>query len=316
MAAHIQPGAGTGDRRTLVERPGRRSKRIDDGDVHPASRGTRVLIVVGLSLFVVYSVAPVWWLVVNSTKNSRDLLLTNGLWFADFNLGANLRDIFAYQDGIFAAWAGNSLLFAVVGGGVGTLVALAAGYGLAKFDYPGRGMSFGLVVASFLIPYSMLTLPLFLMFTTLGLTNTAWAVLIPTFINPFSVFLAKVYVEGAIPGELLEAARLDGAGEVRIFGQIVLRMLSTAAATVFLLAFVSSWNGFFLPITMLQDPERWTMSLGLYNWLRQSQVSNASTFDFTSLVITGSLLSVIPLAAMMILLQRFWRTGVSLGALK
>lgn len=280
------------------------------------SRSTRGLVTAGLLLFLVYSVAPVWWLLVNATKNSRDLLLTNGLWFADLNLFGNLRQIADYQDGIFLRWTANSLLYAVVGAGVGTLVALAAGYGLARFSYPGRSVSMGLVIASFLIPYSMLTLPLYLVFSRMGLTDTAWAVLIPTFINPFSVYLAKVYVEGAIPPELLEAARIDGAGEVQIFFRIVLRMLTTAGATIFLLAFVASWNGFFLPLTMLQSSENWTMTLGLYNWLRQSQVSNASTVDFTSIVITGSLLSVVPLAAVMIALQRFWRTGVTLGALK
>lgn len=282
----------------------------------PATRVTRTMVLAGLILFAVYSIAPVWWLIVNATKNSRDLLLTNGLWFADFNLGSNLRQIVQYQDGIFLRWTANSLLYAVVGAGVGTLIALAAGYGLARFTYPGRSASLALVVASFLIPYSMLTLPLYLLFSRMGLTNTVWAVLIPTFINPFSVYLAKVYVEGAVPPELLEAARIDGAGEVRIFFSIVLRMLTTAGATIFLLAFVASWNGFFLPITMLQDPKNWSMTLGLFNWLRQSQVSNASTIDFTSIVITGSLLSVIPLAVVMLALQRFWRTGVSLGALK
>ncbi|MEU4160858.1 carbohydrate ABC transporter permease [Actinoplanes sp. NPDC026670] len=280
------------------------------------SRTSRGLVFAGLVLFLLYSVAPVWWLLVNATKNSRDLLLTNGLWFADLNLGGNLRQISEYQDGIFLRWTANSLLYAVGGAAVGTLVALAAGYGLARFSYPGRSLSMGLVIASFLIPYSMLTLPLYLLFSRIGLTDTAWAVLIPTFINPFSVYLAKVYVEGAIPPELLEAARIDGAGEVQIFFRIVLRMLTTAGATIFLLGFVASWNGFFLPMTMLRSPENWTMTLGLYNWLRQSQVSNAGTIDFTSIVITGSLLSVIPLAAVMIALQRFWRTGVALGALK
>lgn len=302
--------------RSRRERRRSRRRELAHRDGLPASRGTRTLVIVGLGMFLVYSIAPVWWLIVNATKNSNDLLLTNGLWFADFNLIDNLHQIFTYQDGVFLSWTGNSLLFAVVGAGVGTLVSLAAGYGLAKFDYPGRSLTFGLVVVSFLIPYSMLTLPLYLMFSRIGITDTVWAVLIPTFINPFSVFLSKVYVEGAIPTELLEAARIDGAGEVRIFFRIVLPMLTTAGATVFLLAFVASWNGFFLPLTMLQSSENWTMTLGLYNWLRQSQVSNASTYDFTSLVITGSLLSVIPLALMMILLQRFWRTGVSLGALK
>ncbi|MBT0773496.1 carbohydrate ABC transporter permease [Kineosporia sp. J2-2] len=281
--------------------------------VSPATRRT---VAIGLTLYLIYSVAPVWWLIVNSTKNSRDLLLSNGLWFADLDLGRNLSQIFDYQDGIFLRWAGNSLLYSGVGSLVGTFVALAAGYGLARFAYPGRSFSMALVVGSFLIPYSMLTLPLYLLFSKIGLVGSAWAVLIPTFVNPFSVYLAKVYVEAAIPVELIEAARIDGAGEVRIFLSIVLRMLTTAGATVFLLAFVASWNGFFLPVTMLQESDTWTLSLGLYNWLRQSQVSNASTIDFTSIVITGSLLSVIPLAAVMLALQRFWRTGVTLGAVK
>ena len=294
-------------------RPRRRSTSEND---RPMSLRTRLIVIGGLVLFLIYSVAPVWWLIVNATKDSRDLLLSNGLWFAVFNLGQNLKQIISYQDGIFLRWTANSLLYAVVGAGIGTLIALMAGYGLARFQFRGRSLAVALVVGSFLIPYSMLTLPLYLMFSSMGLTNTVWAVLIPTFISPFSVFLAKVYVDSSIPPELLEAARLDGAGEARIFFSIVVRMLPTAGATIFLLAFVASWNGFFLPITMLQDSDNWTMTLGLYNWLRQSQVSNASTIDFTSIVITGSLLSVIPLAAVLLLLQRFWRTGVSLGALK
>lgn len=285
-------------------------------DQRKLSPRTRLLVNGGLALFLVYSIAPVWWLIVNSTKNSSDLLLTNGLWFADFNLFENLRQIFEYQDGIFLRWTANSLLFAVGGAGIGTIIALMAGYGLARFNFRGRPFAIALVVGSFLIPYSMLTLPLYLMFSQIGLTDTVWAVLIPTFISPFSVYLAKVYVESSIPPALLEAARLDGAGEARIFFSIVARMLPTAGATIFLLAFVASWNGFFLPLTMLQSPDNWTMTLGLYNWLRQSQVSNASTIDFTSIVVTGSLLSVIPLATVMLLLQRFWRSGVSLGALK
>ncbi|GAA4775074.1 carbohydrate ABC transporter permease [Microbacterium gilvum] len=293
-----------------------RAAKASAEDERRLPRRTRAFVTAGLVLFLIYSVAPVWWLIVNATKDSRDLLLTNGLWFAEFNLFENLGQIFAYQDGVFLRWTANSLLFAFVGGGIGTLVALMAGYGLARFSFRGRGVLTGLVVGSFLIPYSMLTLPLYLLFSSMGITNTLWAVLIPTVINPFSVYLAKVYVESSIPVELLEAARLDGAGEARIFFSIVARMLPTAGATIFLLAFVASWNGFFLPITMLQDSENWTMTLGLYNWLRQSQVSNASTIDFTSIVVTGSLLSVIPLAAVMLLLQRFWRTGVSLGALK
>jgi multiple sugar transport system permease protein len=289
----------------------------DDRPTGQVPRRSRVLVLAGLVLFALYSVAPVWWLIVSATKSERDLIQTNGLWFGEFNLFANLRAMVEYQDGLFLRWGLNSLLYAGVGSFVGMLIALAAGYGLSRFSFRGRGLILGMVIGSFLIPYAMLTVPLYLLFVEVGLVNTVWAVLIPTFISPFSVYLAKVYVDGAIPPELLEAARIDGAGEVRIFFQIVLRMLGTCGATVFLLAFVQSWNGFFLPLTMLQGAENWTLTLGLYNWLVQSHTSaGGSVVDFTALVITGALLSVVPLAAFLLAMQRFWRSGVSLGALK
>lgn len=281
-----------------------------------ASKTSRALITVGLVFFLFYSVAPVWWLIVSATKNQRDLISTSGLWFADFNLFDNLQQIFTYNDGVFIRWILNSLMYAGLGSLVGTVVALSCGYGLARFDYPGKKLSLSLVIGSFLIPYAMLTLPLYLLFSKIGLVDSIWAVLIPTFVSPFGVYLAKVYVEGAIPVELLEAARIDGAGEFRIFTQIVVKMLGTAGATIFLLAFVGSWNGFFLPLTMLRGSDKWTVTLGLYNWLVQSQTNVSGAFDFTSLVITGALLSVIPLAVFMLAMQRFWKSGVSLGALK
>jgi multiple sugar transport system permease protein len=191
---------------------------------------------------------------------------------------------------------------------------MAAGYGLARFDFPGKGMVFAFVVGSFLVPTAMLTLPLYLLFSKIGLIDTPWAVLLPCFVNPFSVYLAKVYTESAVPWEVLEAARLDGAGELRIFFSIVLRMMGTGGATVFLLAFVGTWNSFFLPLTMLRGERKWTLTLGLYDWTGERLVPGG--VDLTSLVLTGALLSVIPLAVMMIAMRRYWRSGVAMGALK
>lgn len=304
-------------RRSQTEPARGRAAEDDDRPTGQVPRRTRVLVLVGLALFALYSVAPVWWLLVSATKNERDLIQTSGLWFGEFNLFSNLHAMVEYEDGIFLRWALNSLLYAGVGSFVGMLVALAAGYGLSRFSFRGRGLVLGMVIGSFLIPYAMLTVPLYLLFVQVGLVDTVWAVLLPTFVSPFSVYLAKVYVDGAIPPELLEAARIDGAGEVRIFFQIVLRMLGTCGATVFLLAFVQSWNGFFLPLTMLQGAENWTLTLGLYNWLVQTHTSaGGSVVDFTALVITGALVSVVPLAALLLAMQRYWRSGVALGALK
>lgn len=306
---------------TRPKGPGAKPAARDSADGDDAMgtnvpRRTKIVVLVGLVLFAVYAVAPVWWLVVSATKDERGLISGGGLWFGELHLVDNLRQINEYQGGLFWRWGLNSLLYAGVGSAVGTLVALAAGYGLSRFSYRGRGLSMALVIGSFLIPYAMLTLPLYLLFVQIGLVDTVWAVLLPTFISPFSVYLAKVYIDGAIPMELLEAARVDGAGEFRIFVQIVLKMLGTCGATVFLLSFVQSWNGFFLPLTMLQGAENWTLNLGLYNWLVQSLSSAAGTTDFTAIVITGALLSVIPLAVFLVAMQRFWRSGVSLGALK
>ena len=168
-------------------------------------------------------------------------------------------------------------------------------------------------MGSFLIPSTLITLPLFLLFSQLGLVDTVWAILIPFFISPFGVFLAKVYADASVPDELLEAARIDGAGELRIFFTVVLPLMRTGAATVFILLFVANWNNFFLPLTMLRGSDKWTLAVGLYSWFVNR---SDSVVDLTALTITGALLSVIPLAIVMVAMQRFWKTGVTLGAIK
>lgn len=298
-------------------RPRRRRAEKDHEDELPTgvhrSRSARVLVPAGLALFALYSMAPVWWLIVSATKDQHGLLYSSRLWFSEFRLLDNLEAVFTYNDGIFLRWLGNSLLYAGVGALVCTVVSVAAGYALSRFDFPGRRLGMGLVIGSFLLPGALLTLPMYLLFSEIGLVDTAWAVLIPGFISPFSVYLAKVYVDGSVPEELLEAARLDGAGEVRIFFQIVSRLMTTGSATVFLLSFVHNWNGFFLPLTMLRGEDKWTLSLGLYAWNAQR---TSSEVDLSTLVLIGSLLSVSPLAVFMIAMQRYWRSGVTMGALK
>ena len=152
----------------------------------------QTITVAGLVLFALYSIAPVWWLIVNATKDRRDLYNSNGLWFADFNLGANLHELATYSDGLFFRWMLNTLLYAGVGAAVCTLISIATGYSLSKFRYAGRGLALGAVIGSFLIPSSLITVPLFLLFSKLGMVDTVWAVLIPFFISPFGVYLAKV----------------------------------------------------------------------------------------------------------------------------
>ncbi|WP_240436798.1 carbohydrate ABC transporter permease [Streptomyces sporangiiformans] len=292
---------------------GRTVRRLTRPDPAARSRGGQRFLLVGLALASAYSLFPVYWLIIAATKDRVGLYQSNGLWFSGWHLWDNLQQVFTYDDGIFLRWTANSFLYAGVGSLGGTLIALATGYGLARFDFPGRGAVFAAVVGSFLIPIALLTLPLYLLFSAIGMVDTPWAMLIPCLINPFSVYLAKVYTEATIPFELLEAARIDGAGELRIFFSIVLRMMTTGGATVFLLAFVNTWNAFFLPLTVLRGEENWTLNLGLYNWTGKRLESG---IDVTSLVLTGALLSIVPMAIMMVAMRRYWRTGVTLGALK
>ncbi|MFD3503252.1 carbohydrate ABC transporter permease [Streptomyces sp. NPDC058678] len=281
------------------------------GGARPTRRA--VALTAGLLIvFLLYSLAPTWFLLVASTKNQADLYSTFGLWFSSNHLADNFQAIWEYHDGVFGRWIWNSVLYSTVGAAGSTFVSLAAGYGLAKFDFQGRGALFGVIVGASLLPSTLLAFPLYLVFAEIGLTNTVWAVLIPYFINPFGVYLGKVYADTSVPTELMEAARIDGASETRIFFSVALRLMRTGGITIFMLDFVNIWNNFFLPLFMLNGERSFPVTLGLFSWVQQAQTSR----DMNTLVLTGSLLSIIPLAVFMFALQKYWRSGILMGSLK
>ncbi|MEU0806797.1 carbohydrate ABC transporter permease [Streptomyces sp. NPDC005970] len=305
MTATLQPAPTPAKPRAV-------RRRTAPGAVRHGKR-TKVLVITGLAFFVIYSLAPVWWLLVAATKSQNDLYTSDGLWFSRIHLGENLRQLFTYQDGIFLRWMWNTVYYGVVGTAGMTLICVACGYGLAMYEFRGRGVLMGCIIGSFLVPSALLTIPSFLLYSDLQLIDTPYAIILPGFFNAFSVYLAKVYAEGAIPPELLEAARIDGAGEYRIFFQIGVRLMSTGAATIFLLGFVASWNNFFGPLIFLRSQEKWTVMLGLYSWLK---VKMDTSTDLTGMVVVGSIVSLLPMVVLMISLQRFWRSGITLGSLK
>ncbi|WP_086802169.1 carbohydrate ABC transporter permease [Streptomyces caniscabiei] len=281
------------------------------GGVRPSRRA--VVLTTGLLVvFVLYSLAPTWFLIVSATKDQTDLYSTFGLWFSTNHLGDNLHDIATYHDGVFLRWLGNSVLYSTLGAAGSTLVSLAAGYGLSKFEFPGRGALFAVIVGASLLPSTLLAFPLYLVFSEIGLTNTIWSVLIPYFINPFGVYLGKVYADSSVPTELMEAARIDGASDLRIFASIALPLMRTGGITIFMLEFINIWNNFFLPLFMLNGERTFPVTLGLYSWLQQAQTAR----DMNTLVLTGSLLSIVPLAIFMFTLQKYWRSGILMGSLK
>jgi multiple sugar transport system permease protein len=266
-------------------------------------------------LFLVYTLVPLVWLILSATKTQADLFSSPGLWFGDhFAFFDNVRETATYRDGIFLRWLGNTLIYVVAGAGGATLLATAAGYGLAKYRFPGRRVVFAVVLGAVAVPGTALAVPTFLMFSNMGLTNTVWAIIVPSLISPFGLYLMWVYAADAVPQELLEAARIDGAGEIRIFFTVALRLLAPGIVTVLLFAVVSTWNNYFLPLIMLSEPKLYPLTVGLAQWSGQATGANAQ--PVYNLVVTGSLLTIVPLVIVFILLQRFWQSGLSAGSVK
>ena len=275
-------------------------------------RAAMVLPMALMFVFSVYFLAPVAWLFVASTKSAGDLTSTSGFWFSNFQLGGNLADLFSRDDGIYVRWLLNSLLYAVGGALIGTLLAAMAGYALAKYRFRGRELVFSIVLGGVLVPATALALPLFLLVAQVDLANTYWSVFLPSIVSPFGVFLSRIYAAASVPEELIEAGRLDGAGEFRIFYTVGVRLMAPALVTIFLFQFVAIWNNFLLPLVMLTNEKLYPITLGLFVW--NSQLSRDP--DLKSVVLTGSLLSVLPLIAAFLSLQRFWRSGLAAGGVK
>jgi multiple sugar transport system permease protein len=150
------------------------------------------------------------------------------------------------------------------------------------------------------------------MLSSANMSNTYWAVLLPSMVTPFGVYLSRIYAAAAVPDELIEAARIDGAGEFRIFVTLGLRIMSPALITIFLFQFVDIWNNYFLPLVMLSDQELYPITLGLTTW----QAFAGRQPILYQLTVGGALVSVIPLMVAMVVLQRFIRAGITEGSVK
>jgi multiple sugar transport system permease protein len=166
------------------------------------------------------------------------------------------------------------------------------------------------------VPTTALAIPTYLLFAKVGLVNTPWAVILPSLISPFGLYLMWVYAQDAVPDSLLEAARIDGAGEVRIFRQVALRSLVPGFITVLLFTLVATWNNYFLPLIMLNNPKLYPVTIGLSTWSAQAAGGSGADANLLALVITGSLLSVLPLIVAFVFLQRYWQSGLSAGGVK
>ncbi len=263
-----------------------------------------------------YFLFPLVWLVISSTKSNADLFTTFGLWFGPhFNLWQNLVDVFTSQDAIFLRWLGNTVLYAGAGAVGAATLATLAGYAFAKYEFPGKKILFSITLGAIMIPLTALAIPTYLLFSNAGITNSPWAVILPSMVSPFGVFLMRVYAADAIPDTLIEAARVDGAGELRIFWQVGLRLLAPGIVTVLLFALVAIWNNYFLPLVMLNSSSLYPITVGLAQEQAASAAGGGAQILFST-VITGSFVSIVPLIVSFLYLQRYWQTGLATGGVK
>ncbi len=264
-----------------------------------------------LLLGAAYCLLPVIWVVIASSKSAGELFSTFTLT-PSTHLFDNLADLSGYRDGLYWRWMLNTALYAGVGASVSTLVSAMSGYALAKFDFPGKGFVFNVILAGVLVPGVILAIPQYLLLAKIGLTNTYWAVLLPSFISPYGIYLARIFAAAAVPTEILEASRIDGAGDWRTFARVVMPMMRTGLVTVFLFQFVAIWNNFMLPYIMLGNDKLYPLTVGLNGLLNQG----ANQPSMYTAVVTGALVSIVPLVALFLTLQRYWQVDLAAGGVK
>jgi multiple sugar transport system permease protein len=279
--------------------------------VNPRTRVPHVLMAAGMLYFLV----PLLWIVIAATKSQPDLLSSPALWFADLSLFDNIAQLFREDGGVYGDWLRNTAVYSGVSAAGATFLAALAGYGLARFSFWGKRFFETALLGMIMVPATALVLPTYLILSNIGIVNTMWAVILPSLLSPFGTYLVRVYVAESVPVELLDAARLDRASEWRIFWQVVVPMIRPALVTVFLFTLVATWNNYFLPLVMLSDADLFPLTVGLTTWFNTAQ-QEAGTRVLFNLVVTGSLLAVVPLVIAFVLLQRFWRSGAATGALR
>ena len=266
-----------------------------------------------LLIGAIYCLIPVFWLFSAATKTPGELFTTFTL-APSFSGGfqENLVRLFEFNDGAFLQWCLNSLLYAGGGAILATAVAAAAGYGLAKYQFTGKKLVFNFLLVGVLIPGVILAIPQYLLLSKLGIAGTYWSVLLPSMISPFSIYLARIYASAVVPNELLEAGRLDGASEWRLFRSVAIQPMVPGLITIFLLQFVAIWNNFLLPYIMLSRQELFPLTVGFQSMMNQG----TDQPNVYNLVIMGCLLAIIPLVLLFLFLQRYWRLDLVSGSLK
>ena len=270
------------------------------------SRASIVLYVL-LTLGLVLMIAPFVWMVLGSFKPQGEFLRLPPTWLPEQPTTGNFQRLVDQLD--LPRFFFNSLVVAVAVT-LGNLVfAPMLGYALAKLQFAGKGVLMGLVLATLMLPGAAILVPQFVLMSALGLVNTYPALVLPFLAGPFGVFLTRQFFSG-LPDELLEAARMDGASEFRIFWTIAMPLAGPVLATLGILTFLSSWNAFIYPLVMAQEPEMYTLPVALATFATgQYQADHG-------MLMAGALVLVLPILVIFVLLQRWITEGIATTGLK
>mgnify|MGYP001851688631 FL=1 len=269
------------------------------------SRGYKLFVVIVLALLAVFFIFPLYWILTGSLKDAITINARTPQWFP---LNPTLDNYVRLFKQPAIQWLLNTIIIAVAAMALTCITAALAGYALAKKRFWGQTVLFSLLVCAMALPKQVIVIPLLQEMSALGLNNNLLAVILPTVGWPFGIFLMKQFSE-TIPTEMLEAARIDGASEVRTFVSIVFPMVKPGVGALAIFTFVNTWNDYFLQLIMLQRREVLTISTGIARL--QGEVSS----DF-GLIMAGAALAAIPIVAVFLMFQKYFTQGITMGAVK
>jgi len=285
-------------------------------ELYGLPRGTVTLLTALAFLFAVFTLIPIAWILINSTKTQANIFQTFGFWFASpfqffHTFGLLFQNVDGY--GTFIQWFGNTALYAALGGGGATVLAAFAGYGLARFRFRGSRLAFYVIIGALLVPITALTVPLYLTYAKAHLINSIWGMVLPSMVSPIGVYLMRTYADISVPRELIDAARIDGAGELRIFLRVALPLMVPGVLTVLLINVVAVWNNYFLPLLIFNVNTKYPLTVGLGLW--SNRAVNSGNANLYPMLVVGGLVTIVPLIALFLILQRYWRGGMLLGSI-
>ena len=269
--------------------------------------GTALLYIV-LTIAAVIVLMPFAWVLFGAFKTQAEIMAAPGAWLPlDFGNLANFVELFEHRQ--FGTYMTNSVVVSAVTVVANVLFSSLAGYALAKLPFRGSQLVFGCILAAMMIPYIALFVPSFFIIVQLGLVNTIAGIVLPILVMPVAVFIMRQFA-ASVPDELLEAARLDGAGELRIFFGIFLPLVGPAIATVAIITFLNSWNYFLWPLMVAQDQATYTLPVGL------AVASQAARSIDYGLLLAGAIVVLLPVLVLFLFLQRYFVRGVAMTGLK